>query len=92
MGCTTAVTQLVTVCMVVARVYMIHANMLTLGGLIASVILAGRALGPLGGVMSLASRYQQATSALETLDGLMKRPRDRMAGRTYVVPEQWRVA
>lgn len=87
MGCTTAVTQLVTVFMVVAGVYMIHANMLTLGGLIASVILAGRALGPLGGVMSLASRYQQATSALETLDGLMKRPRDRVAGRTYVVPE-----
>jgi ATP-binding cassette subfamily C protein LapB len=87
MGCTTAVTQLVTVFMVVAGVYMIHANMLTLGGLIASVILAGRALGPLGGVMSLASRYQQASSALETLDGLMKRPRDRVTGRTYVVPE-----
>jgi ATP-binding cassette subfamily C protein LapB len=73
--------------MVVAGVYMIHANMLTLGGLIACVILAGRALGPLGGVMSLASRYQQASSALETLDGLMKRPRDRVVGRTYVVPE-----
>ena len=87
MGCTTAVTQLVTVFMVVAGVYMIHANMLTLGGLIASVILAGRAVGPLGGVMSLASRYQHAASALETLDGLMKRPRDRIAGRTYVVPE-----
>lgn len=87
LGCTSAVTQLVTVIMVVAGVYMIHANMLTQGGLIASVILAGRALGPLGSVMSLASRYQQAVSSLETLDGLMKRPRDRVAGRTYVVPE-----
>ena len=87
MGCTTAVTQLVTVVMVVAGVYMIHANLLTQGGLIASVILAGRALGPLGGVMSLASRYQQAVSSLETLDGLMKRPRDRVVGRTYVIPE-----
>jgi len=87
MGCTTAVTQLVTVVMVVAGVYMIHANLLTQGGLIASVILAGRALGPLGGVMSLASRYQQASSSLETLDGLMKRPRDRVAGRSYLIPE-----
>jgi ATP-binding cassette subfamily C protein LapB len=87
MGWTSALTQLVTVFMVVAGVYMIHANMLTLGGLIACVILAGRALGPLGGVMSLASRYQQASSALETLEGLMKRPRDRVTGRTYVVPE-----
>jgi ATP-binding cassette subfamily C protein LapB len=88
LGCTSAVTQLVTVMMVVAGVYMIHANLLTQGGLIASVILAGRALGPLGSVMSLASRYQQAVSSLETLDGLMKRPRDRVVGRTYVIPEK----
>jgi ATP-binding cassette subfamily C protein LapB len=88
MGFTTAVSQMVTVAMVVVGVYMIHANTLTLGGLIASVILAGRAIGPLSGVMSLASRYQQAVQSLETLDGLMKRPRDRVVGRTYVVPEK----
>jgi ATP-binding cassette subfamily C protein LapB len=87
MGCTTAVTQLVTVVMVVVGVHLIHSNALTLGGLIACVILAGRALGPLGGVMSLASRYQQAASALESLDGLMKRPRDRKHGQSYLVPQ-----
>ncbi len=87
MGFTTALTQLVTVIMVVYGVYLIHANALTQGGLIASVILAGRALGPLGSVMSLATRYQQAVTSLETLDGLMKRPRDRVFGRNYVVPE-----
>ena len=87
MGFTTAVSQLVTVAMVVVGVYMIHANMLTLGGLIASVILAGRAISPLSSVMSLAARYQQAVSSLETLDGLMKRPRDRDIKRTYVTPE-----
>ena len=87
MGFTTAVSQLVTVAMVVVGVYMIHANQLTLGGLIASVILAGRAISPLSSVMSLAARYQQAVSSLETLDGLMKRPRDRDIKRTYVTPE-----
>lgn len=87
MGFTTSVQQLITVLMVVTGVYMIHANQLTLGGLIASVILAGRAISPLASVMSLASRYQQAASALETLDGLMKRPRDRTHGRQYLVPE-----
>lgn len=87
MGFTTALQQLVTVGMVVAGVYMIHANQLTLGGLIASVILSGRALSPLASVMSLASRYQQASSSLETLDGLMKRPRDRTHGRNYLIPE-----
>jgi ATP-binding cassette subfamily C protein LapB len=87
MGFTTAVSQLVTVAMVVVGVYMIHANMLTLGGLIACVILAGRAISPLSSVMSLAARYQQAVSSLETLDSLMKRPRDRDIKRTYVTPE-----
>lgn len=88
LGVSAAMTQLVTVAMVVTGVYMIHANTLTQGALIASVILAGRALGPLSSVMSLASRYQQAASSLETLDGLMKRPKDRVVGRTYVVPER----
>lgn len=86
MGLTSTLQQLVTVAMVVG-VYLIHANQLTLGGLIASVILSGRAISPLASVMSLASRYQQAKTSLETLDGLMKRPRDRTAGRTHVVPD-----
>ena len=87
MGLSGTVQQLVTVAMVVAGVYLIHANQLTQGGLIASVILAGRALAPLASVMSLAARFQQAVTSLETLDGLIKRPRDRVHGRTYVVPE-----
>lgn len=88
MTLTASAQQMVTVVMVVVGVYLIHANQLTLGGLIACVILAGRAIAPLGSVMSLASRYQQAASALETLDGLMKRPRDRSDDRQYVVPEK----
>jgi len=87
MGITTTVQQLVTVVMVVVGVYLIHANQLTLGGLIAAVILAGRAISPLASIMSLASRYQQAKTSLETLDGLIKRPRDRSPGRTHVVPD-----
>jgi ATP-binding cassette subfamily C protein LapB len=38
--------------------------------------------------MALASRYQQARSSLDTLDALMKRPRDRDGARRYVVPEK----
>jgi ATP-binding cassette subfamily C protein LapB len=87
MGASTTMQQLVTVAMVVVGVYLIHANQLTQGALIASVILSGRALAPLASVMSLASRFQQARSSLETLDGLIKRPRDRIHGRTHVVPE-----
>ena len=88
LGMTATLQQLVTVGMVVYGVYLIGDNTLTLGGLIASVILAGRAISPLGSIMALAARYQQARSALDTLDALMKRPRDRDGTRRYVVPER----
>jgi len=88
MGITTTAQQLVTVGMVTAGVYLIHDSQLSLGGLIACVMLSGRAIAPLGSIMSLAARYQQAVTALETLDGLMKRPRDRDAERNYVVTDR----
>lgn len=88
LGLTASVQQLVTVGMVVWGVYLIGDNALTLGGLIASVILAGRAISPLGSIMALATRYQQARTSLDTLDALMKRPRDRDGARRYVVPEK----
>jgi ATP-binding cassette subfamily C protein LapB len=88
-GFTTAAQQLVTLGMVVVGVYLIHSSSLTLGGLIAAVILAGRAITPLGSIMSLAARFQQASVALETLDGLMKRPRDRDYDRKYLAPEKF---
>lgn len=87
-GFISTLAQLTTLVMVVWGVYLIHANQLTLGGLIACVILLGRAISPLGSVMGLASRFQQARTALETLDGLIKRPRDREVGKRYVVTEQ----
>lgn len=87
LGLTSSLGQLITVGMVLIGVYQIHASNLTQGGLIAAVILAGRVIGPLAGVMGLASRFQQAVTSLETLDALMKRPRDREVGRQYLVPE-----
>lgn len=89
MGLTAACQQLASVAMVVWGVYMISANTLTLGGLIACVILTGRAIAPLGNIMSLASRYQQARSSLETLDILMQRPSDIQKGRQYIQPERF---
>jgi ATP-binding cassette subfamily C protein LapB len=68
-------------------VYLIGSQHLTLGALIACVILSGRVITPLGSIMGLAARYQQARSSLETLNGLMQRPRDRHAHRRYLVPE-----
>lgn len=86
LGLTSTAQQLVTVGLVVLGVYLIGDNRLTLGGLIAAVILAGRAISPLGQVMALAARYQQAHTSLQTLDSLMKRPRDRYAEHRYLAP------
>ena len=86
-GVISFLSQMVTVAVVVWGVYLIHANQMTLGGLIACVILAGRAITPLGSVMGLAARWQQARGSLEVLEGLVKRPRDRDPLRRYVVPQ-----
>ena len=86
MGMMASMGQVVNITMIVWGVYLIHDNKMTMGALIASVILAGRVIGPLGSVMGLAVRFQHAKMSLKTLDGLVKRPRDRAAGRNYLTP------
>lgn len=86
-GLTAMLQQLTTVGVIVVGVYLIHNNNLTLGALIACVMLASRAIAPLGSIMSLAARYQQAVNALEILEGLMKRPRDQDNEMQYIVPD-----
>lgn len=86
-GVTTALQQLTSVGVIVMGVYMIHDQTLSLGALIACNILASRTLTPLGQIVQLATRYQQARAALETLDGLVRRPRDRQKDHRYVIPQ-----
>jgi ATP-binding cassette, subfamily C, bacterial LapB len=80
--------QAVTLVMLVVGVYLIHAGEVTSGALIGSVMLAGRAIGPLGSVVSLATRYQGARAAMVSLDRLMALPTEREPGRTYVANHQ----
>jgi ATP-binding cassette subfamily C protein LapB len=49
----------------------VFAGNMTMGGLIACVILVGRAVAPLSQVTSLASRYQQMVLSLENVDQFM---------------------
>jgi ATP-binding cassette subfamily C protein LapB len=88
-GLTAMLQQLTTVGVIVVGVYLIHSKSLTLGALIACVMLASRAIAPLGSIMSLAARYQQAVNALEILEGLMKRPRDQDSDMQYIVPDRF---
>ena len=76
--------QLINVVMVIAGVYLIHAGMLTMGGLIASTMLAGRAMAPLGQIVALLMQYQNARTALSSLEETMKKPGERNSETNYV--------
>jgi len=78
------ITQIVTVIIVIWGCYLIPEGHLSMGALIGVVILAGRAIGPMGQVVGLGVRYQQAKVSLEVLNGLMNSPTDREAKLNYL--------
>jgi ATP-binding cassette, subfamily C, bacterial LapB len=78
------VQQSVTVFVVIWGVNLIGEGELTVGALIACVILAGRTLAPLSQVAGLLARYQHARAAYFMLDGLMKKPVERPPQRTFL--------
>lgn len=78
------VQQLASVLLVIGGVYMIMEQTLSMGGLIACVILSGRAIAPLGQIAGLIAHYEQSLKALKTLDEIMALPDEHEAGRRYV--------
>ncbi len=72
------VAQLANVFIVVIGVYQITDGNISMGALIASVMLTGRAMSPFSQVALLITRYNQAQSALMTLDEIMKMPDENM--------------
>lgn len=83
-GIVTFFQQFQTVMLIVIGVYLISDGSLTMGALIATVMLSGRATAPLGQVIGLAIRYQQAKAALSSLGKLMELPVDRDITREYL--------
>ncbi len=57
---------------------------LTMGGLIACVILGGRAIAPIGQIANLMARYHSATGALKTLNGIMATPVERPPHKQFL--------
>lgn len=68
---TIVITQLVSVLVIIWGVYRISEGLLSMGGLIACNMLAGRAMAPLSQVASMLTRLQQSRMALKSLDLLM---------------------
>ena len=75
--------QLGTVAMVVIGVYQVQEQQLTLGGLLAAVIIGSRAVAPMAQIASLITSYGQTRAAWSRLDELMRMPQERPAGRVF---------
>jgi ATP-binding cassette, subfamily C, bacterial LapB len=71
------VQQLVTVALVVAGAYAFSEGQVSTGAIIASVMLAGRAVAPLGQIAITLSRFRQAMLSLKMLNSIMEQPEDR---------------
>jgi ATP-binding cassette subfamily C protein LapB len=78
------VTQLSSVLIVIGGVYLIMEQELSMGALIACVILSGRAIAPMAQVASLIIQYEQSAKALRTLNEIMELPVEREEGRHFV--------
>ncbi len=76
--------QMANVGMVILGVYLISEGELSMGGLIASVMLSGRCLAPMAQIAGLATRYNQSKSALDSLNQIMEMPTERHEDRDYV--------
>ncbi|MDD2651507.1 MAG: type I secretion system permease/ATPase [Sulfurimonas sp.] len=66
--------QMTTVLMIIAGVYMIQEKTLTMGALIAAVMLSSRAMSPLGQVASMISNYENVKSSYASLSEIMQLP------------------
>lgn len=76
--------QSATIFIVLAGMYLVQDQAMTMGALIACVILAGRAIAPIGQVANLMGRYHQTVHALKTLDAFMTRPVERPANAPFL--------
>ncbi|WP_042148589.1 MULTISPECIES: type I secretion system permease/ATPase [unclassified Pseudoalteromonas] len=72
------VAQVANVFVVIFGVYQITEGNISMGAMIASVMLTGRAMSPFSQVALLITRYNQAHSALNTLDEIMELPGENM--------------
>ena len=81
---TATIQQLATIAVVVLGVLMIGRNELTVGALIAAVILNGRAVGALGNVAQVLVRMHHARAALKSLNLIMSLPTERPALRKFL--------
>ena len=76
--------QTASIIVVLAGMYMVRDGDLSIGGLIAAVILGGRAIAPIGQLANIITKYHQAGGALKVLDKFMKQPVERPENKDFL--------
>ncbi|WP_373921778.1 type I secretion system permease/ATPase [Undibacterium cyanobacteriorum] len=76
--------QLVNVAVVIAGVYLIQERMMSMGGLIAATMLAGRAMTPVAQVVGLMLQFEGAKNSLASLEKIMATPTERSDETAFV--------
>ncbi|CAH0990022.1 Toxin RTX-I translocation ATP-binding protein [Sinobacterium norvegicum] len=78
------VQQLTTIGLMIVGVYEISNHSLSMGGLIAAMMLAGRTIAPMGQVAGLIARYSQTKQAYEGVAKVMEMPVERGPDQQFV--------
>jgi ATP-binding cassette subfamily C protein LapB len=68
--------QLTTVALLVTGAYLFSEKLISMGGIVACVILGGRAVAPLATLSSFLARFQQVKAAYKRLDAINRLPRE----------------
>jgi len=76
--------QLNTVCIIITGVLLIQDFSLTMGGLIATMILSSRCVAPMGQAATLISTYEDAKASYLLLNEMMKLPSERPPEQEFV--------
>ncbi len=81
---TSFLVQLNTVFVIIIGVYLIQDLALTMGGLIATMILSSRCVAPMGQAATLISNYEDAKASFNLLDNLMTQPSERSNEKAFI--------
>ncbi|MDF1877841.1 type I secretion system permease/ATPase, partial [Sulfurimonas sp. SAG-AH-194-L11] len=76
--------QLNTVAIIIVGVYKIQSFELSMGALIAIVILTGRTLAPMGQVTALLTNYETTKTSYESINDIISQPSERPEGKKFV--------
>ncbi|WP_067866362.1 type I secretion system permease/ATPase [Neptuniibacter marinus] len=80
--------QLTSVGIIITGVYLISEREITMGALVACVMLSGRAIAPMSQVANLVISYHQASTALKGLNEIMEMPSERSENQQFVYRDE----